>query len=231
MAKVKFASPISGLRGTVEGTTYSANKSGPFLKIWRGNPKLQSEPVTVHRTIWAAQAAAWRALSAAQRTGWDTYAAAAPQQLTDSLGQTYFASGFNWFVKINSQLLTAGRAARTTAPTSAPSAAPTILAFNVFANPATPSLITFAAASFLGGDNAPLFISIANSTARATPQPNIRLVVIPAVGSAVTQIVFTTEIRDSFGTIQTGQRCFCELFRQNSHGRRGASTTAQTNVV
>lgn len=126
MAKTLLAAPLAGLRGTIGALTYSANGSGTFVKAWRPPSKPQSENQMIERSYLARMPALWNALSSAQRTAWDTFAALGAQALTDSLGQTYYASGWNWFVKCNIRLLRVGRATISASPTIARPAAPTI---------------------------------------------------------------------------------------------------------
>jgi hypothetical protein len=75
--------------------------------------------------------ALWNALSSAQRTAWDTFAALGAQALINSLGETYYASGYNWFVKCNVRLLRVGRTPISAVPVTARPSAPTGCALNI----------------------------------------------------------------------------------------------------
>lgn len=115
MAVIKLGALISGIRGTVGGVTYSANRSGPYAKSW-SRPPIALSPLQAERVSnLAGFAAGWQALSAANQATWDAYAPTRP--LTNSLGETYNASGFNWYCRINTHLEDAGLAWRSTAPT------------------------------------------------------------------------------------------------------------------
>jgi len=75
--------------------------------------------------------ALWSALSSAQRSAWDTFAALGAQALINSLGETYYASGYNWFCKCNVRLLRTGRATISAVPVIARPSAPANCGLNV----------------------------------------------------------------------------------------------------
>jgi len=136
MAIAKFAAPIAGLRGTIGGVTYSANKSGPYVKQWSRSANQRTYNQQVQRAYIAGLASEWRSLSTALKAEWSAFAALPAQELTNSLGEAYYASGFNWFVKCNTRLDRAGRAHITAVPTQARPAAPTLSSFLIsYADP------------------------------------------------------------------------------------------------
>ncbi len=73
----------------------------------------------------------WAAITPVQRAAWRTFAADPAQELTNSLGEAYYASGYNWFCKCNVRLTRIGLALREDAPVGARPAAPTINDFRV----------------------------------------------------------------------------------------------------
>lgn len=131
MAITKIGPPLSGIRGTLGGVVYSANGSGTYCKPWAPPSNPKTELQTIERSYLASMPALWKALTALQRTDWDDFAALPAQELTNSLGDAYYASGYNWFVKCNIRLLRVGRATRAPAPVIARPTAPTIDAFRV----------------------------------------------------------------------------------------------------
>ena len=228
MAILTFAAPVAGLRGKVGGNIFSANRSGPYLKAWgRGsNPRTQNQ--TNHRAQLVRFAQAWSALSNAERDGWDTYAALPAQDKTNSLGETFSASGFNWYIEINLNLEAAGESPRDNAPTIATPAAPDVNRLDFTANPGGEQLNMRLQLSDpqLGLKHA-IFCVITNSDGR-TAQAEIRnfmLTRLPVGGSA--NFVFTTQAIARFGTLQEGQKAFCLIRAQTTEGRRGPPGTAQ----
>ena len=133
MAKVLLTAPLSGLRGKVGGVVFSANKSGPYVKLFSMPVNPQTQKQSIQRAFVAQLSSEWRALSAGQKTAWDVFAALPAQDQTDSLGQTYSLSGWGWFVKCNTRLSRIPRAHITAPPTQARPSAPTISTFVVAA--------------------------------------------------------------------------------------------------
>ncbi len=75
MAIAKFGPTVTGLRGTVAGTTFSANKSGPYARGWSRGANPRSSLQSTQRGRLGALAAAWRDLTQVQRDDWIVYAA------------------------------------------------------------------------------------------------------------------------------------------------------------
>lgn len=131
MAIAKYVAPLAGLRGTVGGLTYSENLAGPYVKLWSGPSNPRTAGQQVERGFMGSMAELWRATTAAEKIGWNIFAALPAQELTNSLGEAYYISGFGWFCKCNIRLLRVGRTPRSSWPTVARPAAPTIDDFRV----------------------------------------------------------------------------------------------------
>lgn len=131
MAITKIGAPLSGIRGTIGGITFSANGAGTYAKQWAKGANPRTSLQMKQRGFWGRMPSLWSTLSAVQKTAWDTFAALPAQELTNSLGEAYYASGYNWFEKCNVRLTRAGRATISATPTQARPAAPTISVFRV----------------------------------------------------------------------------------------------------
>jgi len=118
MAIVKFGPMVVGARGTLAGIIFSANAAGPFVRQWSRGSNPRSEGQQIQRQHLGDFATKWNQLTDAERLDWDDYADDPAQELTNSLGETYFASGFNWYVRINTHLAIAAAAERDDAPQS-----------------------------------------------------------------------------------------------------------------
>ena len=126
MAITTIGAPLSGIRGTIGGITFSANKSGTYAKLWAPPSNPNSPPQSIQRGYIARQPQNWAGMAPALRADWDTFAALPAQELTNSLGQAYYATGCNWFTKCNVRVLRHGGAAFTAVPVVPRPAAPTI---------------------------------------------------------------------------------------------------------
>jgi hypothetical protein len=101
MAILKFGVIVTGARGTIAGTTLSANKAGPYAKAWAPPPKSTSTKQSAVQGLFGALRNGWRALTAGERADWDTFAALPGQAQTNALGETYYLSGWQWYCKLN----------------------------------------------------------------------------------------------------------------------------------
>jgi hypothetical protein len=231
MAIVKFASPISGARGVVGGIIFTANGTGPFIRAYSKpinpkSPKQQGE-----RGSMANMGNVWRNnLNQAQRDGWDVYAALPAQDLTNSLGETYSASGFNWFVKINRQRATVGSPFRFGAPVAAVPVTPTINAAILTAVEPPISQIAFAA-TYFAVDDAIVYMMLNPSVGRGVAnqaQYVIHHVQTAAIGIPVMQI---NPLVDTFGIVNTSMSGHLKVYRQNSEGRRSVPSTFRQQLT
>ncbi len=226
MAIIVFGPTVIGARGTVGGGIFSANKSGPFLRAWSkgGNPR--SPRQTDNRNNLTTFAVAWANLTQAERDDWDDYADDPAQEFTNSLGIDYFASGFNWFIKINMAKAQAGEAQRDDAPTDVRNAAPTIVNF-AFRSTASASNTRWdvQAADPNVGDLHLTRINVFGSEGRNTTSLKYVFMKI-ALLDGLDQISFQTEIEEAFGTITHGMTCFTTIQSQDGQGQRSPVTTA-----
>lgn len=95
----KFIPILGQLSGTLSGVVFSHNRNGAYCRARALpiNPRTNNQ--TLIRAVFSLQSNDWTLRSDAQRTAWRDYALTMP--LVDSLGQTYFISGFNAFVRGN----------------------------------------------------------------------------------------------------------------------------------
>ncbi len=230
MAIVTFAAPVSGLRGKVGGNVFSANKSGPYLKAWGRGSNPRTDIQTNHRGDLILFSQAWQNLTAAERTTWDVYAALPAQDKTNSLGETFSASGFNWFVAINLNRRRVGQGQLNTAPLAGTPATP-IVDFTLFRSTANPSttVTSFNVASpNLAFDH--IIKAVVVASTGHTKQAEIRPFIKDAVPSGPSRIIsFKPELEDRFGTLIAGQRGFFTAQSQSPEGRR--STVAQSEAT
>lgn len=100
--------------GSFRGDTSSRNRNGQYYR----NRATPVQPRTVRqlavRAIMGNNAAAWRALTDAQRAGW--LSLGLQMTRTDSLGQAYTLTGFQAYCSVNNNKLSAGDAVVAAAP-------------------------------------------------------------------------------------------------------------------
>jgi hypothetical protein len=100
--------------GSMQGDTWSRNRFGQYVRS-RATPVNPNTPAQAAiRARMSLNAAAWRALTDAQRAGWMDLGLSMVR--TDSLGQSYTLTGFMAYCSVNNNLLTAGDAVVSDAP-------------------------------------------------------------------------------------------------------------------
>lgn len=229
MAIIECGGVVTGIRGTVGGVTYAANKSGPYARCWsRGaNPRTQSQ--STERANLAALAAYWRTIDLADRQTWDPFAADPLQELTNSMGLPYYISGFQWFMKLSRNLASLGRAPIDWCPAYGAPAAPTILTLVVSIS-ALPSVITYALNEFDPDYDCVIKLALGPSIG-ALAKPLTPLFLKGSQVPAGTSIDISTELADRFGPLSLGQKAFAEVTRQELWGRRSAPYAIAIDVI
>lgn len=112
--KIKWGALVVDGRNKIGGQVASKNRAGAYLrnKVTPVNPS-SSFQVTVRARL-ASLSSAWRGLTAGQRIAWN--AAVSDYKKTDIFGDIQNPSGFNLYVKLNSNLINIGVAAISAPP-------------------------------------------------------------------------------------------------------------------
>lgn len=122
--------PIHGeMSGSIGANTYSHNKGGSYVRLRAIPTNPNSAKQQQIRSILQTLSAAWRALTTDQQTGWANWAALNPG--LNPLGLSFFRSGAQAYVGLNSRVVLAGDARiddPPTAPTPAELSTVTIVA-------------------------------------------------------------------------------------------------------
>jgi hypothetical protein len=225
MALVKFGVVVVGARGTIGGLKFSANRGGPYASQWSKGSNPKSPTQSDQRGLFGTIASEWRDLSQAQRDDWDDYADDAPQEKFNSLGESYFVSGFNWFVAINQNLTAAGEATRVDAPTLTRPLATVIQNVNVN----TPFPSGAASVRYDTSDpdlpaNHVVWARIVDSQGVGTVPSKLPFMVVGVPGGT-RFLSITDPLLEKFGTIESTQRILVSSVIQDAHGQRGPEDT------
>jgi len=231
MAILTFQAPVAGLRGKVGGLIYSANKSGPYIKPWGRGSNPRSLLQTAHRATLVRFSQAWRDLTSGERAGWDTYAALPAQDKTNTLGEVYSASGFNWFVEININRADGGQVQLDTAPVGARPGVSIINTFDFYeTGAATDTFFNLDVTSPGHFGTHVIKAEVTNSIGRVA-LAEIRTYMINRVDVGTTRdFPFQDEAEAHFGTLQVGQKMFATIQRQDSEGQRGPAASASAEA-
>lgn len=194
--------------GSAAAETFSRNRFGQYCRT-RAIPVQPRTPAQLNvRARLALNAAAWRALTDAQRAGWVSLGLMMTR--TDSLGQTYTLIGFAAYCSVNNNKLAAGDAAVSAAP-----------AIVTPVDLLTVTLTLTAAAFSIAYTTTPL---AANTRlfAFASPQRSAgvtfngdyRLMAVTAAAAA-SPMVILTPYTAKFGVPVVGNRIFLSLLTYN----------------
>jgi hypothetical protein len=162
-------------------------------------------------------------MTQATRDAWDTYAALPAQQLTNSLGETYYVSGYNWFVHFNQNRASIGWAPFVGNPVGG---APAQAVFtNVVVNkaPTNTAVCTFDVPP-ANTKNAIFSCCLLQSNARLIPPDRDFVQVDFILQPDLTNPITLSNLDDFFGDLVAGQRLFIRLQRQRDQGRAAART-------
>lgn len=115
MAKVRFGGGVAEMRRSLEGSTFSRNKGGSYVRqrVRPTNPNTQAQ--INKRQILSQLAKKWATeLSEPERTTWVDFAELNPR--IDVLGEPILLSGIQMFISINERLLIANQPGLDAAP-------------------------------------------------------------------------------------------------------------------
>ncbi len=108
MAKVKLSALVSEMRGKLNGSVFSRNRGGAYLrtKVTPSNPQTPSQLAA--RSLLASLSQAWRSLTVAQRTAWNAVVENFPS--VDVFGDQRIPSGQQLFIRLNTNITNVGAA-------------------------------------------------------------------------------------------------------------------------
>lgn len=221
VAIVKFGAMVVGIRGTVEGMKFSANKSGPYVTGWSrsANPRTQFQ--TSQRSVLASMSQAWRALSVAQLLAWNVFAALPAQDRVNSLGEVFSASGFNWFCIINTRLLNMGRALRQAVPTQSRPSAPAITTMQLPFGSREGAWVTYASGTFTPDFDQVIEIAIHPSKGLTAAPKHFKQLLLDQ-NPADTDAGFIVPYVNRINIGGAEYRGFARMYRQTTDGLRSA---------
>jgi len=190
--------------GSLAGITSSRNRYGQYRRS-------RSTPVNPN-TSWQStvrgnlqlNAAAWRALTAGQRTGWESLGS--QMSRTDALGQSYTLNGFQAYCSVNGNRLNAGDAAVSAAPSLV---TPDPLTFGTITLTTAVFTVAYTATPCAAGDRVFAYCSPQRSAGRSF-EGDLRLIHVSAAAGASPADVFT-EFEARMGTPTEGDRVFLSI--------------------
>lgn len=190
--------------GSIAGTTSSRNRFGQY----RRTRAIPVNPATsfqgTARARMGNNAAAYRALTDAQRAGWE--ALGVYMTRTDSLGQQYNLTGFMAYCSVNNNNLAAGNVVVSTAPALT---TPDALTSVTITSTAAALSIAYTVTPLSAGTRLFSFVSPQRSAGRSF-EGDFRLVAVSAAAAASPADIFAAYVA-RLGTPVVGNRIFYSL--------------------
>lgn len=230
MARIVFGPLVTGIRGTIAGITFSATHSGAYAKGYVCPVRKNTPASTQRRQTFSQPGAVWNGLTSGERDDWNSWAADAAQEKTDSLGQAYYITGWNWFVALYQQAISTGQTIQTTAPTLSRPIAPTLSAITWTESPSSEIV-----AEFTAGDAEDLYlifrVSLSSKSMAALPGDTAWRIIASGPGDDTDDELSFTGLEDIFGTVTAGQQYTIYASFQNLESDRSAETVYTGTVT
>lgn len=231
MPVIKLGAIISDIRGSTGGVTFSKNRSGNYVRLWAQTSKTATLKRQAQRARYSPLPQMWRDLSNAQRTAWGLFASLPAQELQNSMGEDYFASGWGWFVKCNSRLMRADESTIDNPPVSARPSAPTITTVtfeeDVMGDPELS--LTYPLNEFSG-----LTLILESGLAPRggrTSWPSTRALLAADSAAGASSEDYSSEFIDRYGTPGADDQLFTFVSAQSDEGLRSTPTEHMTTYT
>lgn len=226
MAKVLFTAIVADMRNKLNGTVFSRNSSGAYVrtKVTPVNP--QTPDQTIVRQRLGALSAQWRGLTDAERASWTAAAQNFPR--TDQFGNTVILAGSALYVSMNTNLLTVASATIATAP--APAEIPEFIIFGVVADASVPTLTITYSLSVPSGFNVVVQATPQVSAGKSFVKNLYRQIQVDSSGAGTSAIIANYTAK--FGALAAGQRIGLRVFLVNEvTGQAGVPSEMLVDVV
>jgi hypothetical protein len=224
--KTLFGAIIVAGSGKIGGHVASKNRHGSYLRT-KVSPSQPSSTYSANvRARLAAISTAWRALTQAQRSLWNS--AVSDYKKTDVFGNMHNPSGFNLYQMLNNNLVNVGEAMISTPPT--PESVVGLISLSATAVNAGAVTLTFADA--IAADTSILvFATPAISAGKSFVKSEYRQIGV-IDSAAVSPFVATALYNAKFGTVgEAGKKVFFRLVPVNENtGQAGQAIEASAII-
>lgn len=228
MAKIKLSAIVSEMRGKLNGSVFSKNRGGAYIrtKVTPVNPQTLAQGIV--RATLTALSQGWRGLTEAQRLAWNS--AVSQFTGTDIFGDIKTPSGINLYNKLNLNLANIGVGPIATPPnvvgvgyidsllvTAAAGAGTISLAYTNVGGAAGQTLVVEATAPMSAGKS---FVKSEFRVVNTIP------------GGTASPAAFGAAYVAKFGAMQVGKKVFVRMkYVDNATGVAGQYTSASDVIA
>ena len=225
MAKIKFSALVSDMRGKLNGSVISKNRSGAIVrnKVTPSNPQTASQ--MANRALLGSASIAWGSLSQAQRDSFDN--AVSQWTGTNIFGDNVTPTGKNLFVALYKNAVSVGATAPLTAPDKVEIPFNSATAVNVNIDDSEVTIL---------GNDAPAGMKLVVS---ATPflSPGTKFTkgkfrrIYVSAGNAPVPADLYASYTDKFGVPSAGANIYFEIKLIAPNGQMGLPQTFKASVA
>ena len=222
--KIKYSALVSEVRGKLNGSVASRNRSGAYLrnKVTPNNPQTSFQQGA--RALLSTFSQAWRSLTQAQRDAWNS--AVSNFQRTNVFGDIVNPTGKNLYTLLNVNLDLAGASAISTPPLPVAIDEPTITAVS-YEDPNTAALVEITVDNVESDQAYKVFATAPSSPGISNFNSKYRLIAT-LDAPATTALDVTTEYVARFGNPIEGQKAAFKVVPfSNTTGQEGVGSSEQ----
>lgn len=229
MAKVLYTAIVADMRGKLNGTVMSKNKSGAYVRTKVTPVNRQTATQQKARAAFGARSSGWRGLTEAQRLTWQSAAANFP--VFDIFGNAKILSGSALYNMLNLNLAQAGQAAITTAPSPVAIASLVSAALISDVSDGTVSL-TCGLAAVPAGFTAVVFATPQYGPGQYFVKNKFRFLSTVAAAATLAPTLLFTAWSAKFGTLVAANKISVRIFLvSNTTGQAGVPFSADATIT
>lgn len=211
MAKVLYTAFMADMRNKINGSVFSKNRYGNFVRTKVSPTNAQTAFQSAARSLLSFFSSNWRTLRDAQQQGWINASLSFP--FTDVFGNTRYLSGQTLYVKLNCNLNLIGQPQIDDAPS--PTGLPIIAISSVDATTLVPSFnITLVDDTGLSGTSLLIYATPPVSTGRSYVKGMFKLL---GVGTSVSDIIDIEALYSArYAAVVTGEKIYVKVVVVNN---------------
>jgi hypothetical protein len=230
MAIVKYGTSVVGIRKTLGGITFSHTNAGPIARAWTPSVMAFTPRQTAQQAIMASLTPPWNALDPALKELWRLLGLTPPETDVNSLGLTYFLSGFQWYQRVNTRNALAGRPRLDSPPSGGPVSPPTGVSITAAAGPPAAVTLLFDALPFIAAPYAVPYLNYSSFSGRSRAHSAFYAAPI-ADAHGNTSLDCTSFVTDRWGPPRANDTLFARLRCQTNSGLRSVFVATYTVIA
>lgn len=225
MAKIKLSAIMSDIRGKLNGSVFSKNRGGAYMrnKVTPSNPQTTSQMSV--RGIFAGIASGWSTLTEEQRLSFN--GKVSQYATTDIFGDLRNPSGKALFQKLNQNLAISDQAAVSTCPDSAAVPFANLVSANA---DISSTLFELDYSGDTTGSKVVAWATAPQSQGTTFVKNKLRQIAVAAGGEAGTIDIYDAYVA-KFGALTPGANVYVALRTINENGQASPLETLKATVV